>query len=132
MTDTTREPREPSQPGGGLGAQPPANESLSPQIGGEGTNPNDGFGADMERLEAIVARLEGDESLGLEEALALYQQGVALAGECRRRLVGAQLTMTELPVRPSAEAGPQDAPPEDAPLEDTPPEDGPDGPEAGR
>jgi exodeoxyribonuclease VII small subunit len=77
----------------------------------------------MERLEAIVARLEGDESLGLEEALALYQQGVALAGECRRRLAGAQLTMTELPVRPSAE---------DAPPEDTPPEDGPGGPEAGR
>ena len=59
-----------------------------------------GFGADMERLEAIVARLEGDESLSLEDALDLYQQGVALAGACRQRLTGAQLTLTELPVRP--------------------------------
>jgi exodeoxyribonuclease VII small subunit len=86
-----------------------------------------GFGADMERLEAIVARLEGDESLGLEEAMALYQQGVALAGACRQRLAGAQLTLTELPVRPLEEVPPEDAAPEDAP-----PEDGPDGPEAGR
>jgi exodeoxyribonuclease VII small subunit len=53
----------------------------------------------MERLEGIVARLEGDETLGLEEAIALYQEGAALAGECRRRLSAAQLTMTELPVK---------------------------------
>jgi exodeoxyribonuclease VII small subunit len=58
----------------------------------------EGFGEAMERLEAIVARLEGDETLGLEEALALYEQGVALAGECRRRLAGAQLRLTEVAV----------------------------------
>jgi exodeoxyribonuclease VII small subunit len=57
------------------------------------------FGVAMERLEGIVARLEGDETLGLEEAIALYQEGAALAGECRRRLSAAQLTMTELPVK---------------------------------
>jgi exodeoxyribonuclease VII small subunit len=64
----------------------------------------------MERLEGIVARLEGDETLGLEEAIALYQQGAALAGECRRRLAAAQLVMTELPLQAT---GP-DEPPEDA------------------
>ena len=52
----------------------------------------------MERLEAIVAQLEGDESLGLEEALALYEQGVALAADCRQRLVSAQLRLSEIPV----------------------------------
>ena len=61
------------------------------------------FGAAMERLEGIVARLEGDETLGLEEALALYEQGVALAGECRRRLDRAQLTLTSIDVRPPDE-----------------------------
>ena len=64
----------------------------------------------MERLEAIVARLEGDETLGLEEAIALYQEGAALAGACRRRLATAQLTMTELPLKaPDADDPPDDA-----------------------
>ena len=90
------------------------------------TTPTDGFGADMERLEAIVARLEGDESLSQEDALDLYQQGVTLAGACRQRLTGAQLTLTELPVRPLDEAPPDDAPPEGDP------DGAPSGPEAGR
>jgi exodeoxyribonuclease VII small subunit len=90
------------------------------------TDSSEGFGADMERLEAIVARLEGDESLSLEEALDLYQQGVALAGACRQRLAGAQLTLTELPVRPLDEAPPDDTPPEGDP------DGAPSGPEAGR
>ena len=64
----------------------------------------------MERLEAIVARLEGDETLGLEEAIALYQEGAALAGACRQRLATAQLTMTELPTK----APDTDDPPDDA------------------
>ena len=64
------------------------------------------FGVAMERLEGIVARLEGDETLGLEEAIALYQEGAALAGECRRRLAAAQLTMTELPVKTPDAADP--------------------------
>jgi exodeoxyribonuclease VII small subunit len=61
------------------------------------------FGAAMDRLEAIVARLEGDEALELEGAMALYEQGVALATDCRRRLAGAQLTLTEIAVRPDDE-----------------------------
>jgi exodeoxyribonuclease VII small subunit len=99
------------------------------------TTPTDGFGADMERLEAIVARLEGDESLSLEDALDLYQQGVALAGACRQRLTGAQLTLTELPVRPLDEAPPDDASQDDAPDDAPPggdPDGAPSGPEAGR
>jgi exodeoxyribonuclease VII small subunit len=56
------------------------------------------FGAAMDRLEAIVARLESEEMLALEEALALYEQGQALAAECRRRLSAAQLKVTEIPV----------------------------------
>ena len=83
----------------------------------------------MERLEAIVARLEGDETLGLEEAIALYQEGAALAGECRRRLSAAQLTMTELPLKaPDADAppdGPPDGPPDDAAGADAPDDDDP-------
>jgi exodeoxyribonuclease VII small subunit len=78
------------------------------------------FGAAVERLEAIVARLEGDETLGLEEALELYRQGVALAGDCRRRLAGAQLTLTELPVRPSQPEGIAGGDPEDPDGHDDP------------
>jgi exodeoxyribonuclease VII small subunit len=71
----------------------------------------------MERLEGIVARLEGDETLGLEEAIALYREGAALAGACRQRLATAQLTMTELPMK--------------APDADEPPDEPPDGPPNG-
>ncbi len=68
--------------------------------GPAGATAGDTFGQAMERLEAIVTSLEGDEALGLEEALALYERGVALAGECRRRLGAAQLKLTEIPVAP--------------------------------
>ncbi len=56
------------------------------------------FGEAVDRLEAIVGQLEGNEELGLEEALALYEQGLALAGDCRRRLATAQLKLTQIPV----------------------------------
>jgi exodeoxyribonuclease VII small subunit len=61
-------------------------------------NPDLTFGEAVDRLEAIVTQLEGNEELGLEEALALYEQGLALAGDCRRRLATAQLKLTQLPV----------------------------------
>jgi len=57
------------------------------------------FGEAMERLETIVGQLEGDESLELEQALALYEQGVALATECRQRLATAELRLTEIAVQ---------------------------------
>lgn len=62
-------------------------------------HPNDlNFGEAMGRLEAVVNQLEGSEELGLEQALALYEQGVALAGACRQTLAAAQLRLTEISV----------------------------------
>ena len=43
------------------------------------------FEDQLERLEDIVGRLE-DDSVGLEEALDLFEQGMGLAGKCRSRL----------------------------------------------
>jgi exodeoxyribonuclease VII small subunit len=62
------------------------------------------FGEAMERLEAVVAQLEGDESLELEQALALYEQGVSLAAACRGRLARAELRLTEIAGRPPDDA----------------------------
>ncbi len=43
------------------------------------------FEDQLARLEDIVARLE-DESVGLEEALGLFERGMELARTCRTRL----------------------------------------------
>ena len=56
------------------------------------------FGEAMEKLETIVSQLEENESLGLEQSLALYEQGLALTGDCQQRLTAAKLRMTELAV----------------------------------
>ncbi|HET7598690.1 MAG TPA: exodeoxyribonuclease VII small subunit [Gemmatimonadales bacterium] len=48
--------------------------------------------AQLARLEEIVRRLESDE-LDLDEALALFEQGVACLREARARLAEAQLTV---------------------------------------
>ena len=52
------------------------------------------FEQDMERLEAIVRRLEGGE-LPLDEAVALYQEGVGLcaANQSRLEQVEQQVTL---------------------------------------
>jgi exodeoxyribonuclease VII small subunit len=47
------------------------------------------------RLQAIVARLETGE-LPLAEALALYEEGVAVASACQRLLDTAELRIQEL------------------------------------
>ena len=39
----------------------------------------------LAELEAVVARLE-DDSVGLEEALKLFERGVRLARRCRQQL----------------------------------------------
>ncbi|WP_281745854.1 exodeoxyribonuclease VII small subunit [Thermanaerovibrio acidaminovorans] len=39
------------------------------------------FAEDLERLEEIVRRLEGDQ-LPLEEALGIYEEGVIIARKC--------------------------------------------------
>ncbi len=43
------------------------------------------FEEQLARLEQVVARLE-DESVGLEEALELFEGGMELARSCRARL----------------------------------------------
>ncbi len=43
----------------------------------------------MRRLEASVERLEGGE-LSLDQALAAYEEGVALAAQCQKLLDAAQ------------------------------------------
>lgn len=54
---------------------------------GKGVTPDDPptFEAALEALEAIVTRLESG-TLGLEEALAAFEQGVRLARQCEARL----------------------------------------------
>jgi len=43
------------------------------------------FEEQLELLEGIVSRLE-DDSVGLEEALELFEKGMTLARSCRQRL----------------------------------------------
>jgi exodeoxyribonuclease VII small subunit len=47
------------------------------------------------RMQAIVARLEAGQ-LPLDEALALYEEGVAVAAACQRLLDEAELRIQEL------------------------------------
>jgi exodeoxyribonuclease VII small subunit len=54
------------------------------------------------RMQAIVARLEAG-LLPLDEALALYEEGVAVAAACQRLLDEAELRIQEL----SPGAGPR-------------------------
>ena len=49
-----------------------------------------GFEAGLKRLHEIVERLESGE-LPLEEGVALYKEGLAVARDCRRRLEQAKL-----------------------------------------
>jgi exodeoxyribonuclease VII small subunit len=55
------------------------------------------------RMQAIVARLEAGE-LPLEEALALYEEGVAVAAACQRLLDQAELRIQE--IQPKADPRP--------------------------
>ncbi len=49
----------------------------------------------LRRLDEVVARLEGGE-VGLEEAVALFEQGQAHLAACRERLAAAQRRIEEL------------------------------------
>jgi len=51
----------------------------------EDTTSPERFEEQLAQLEEIVARLE-DESVGLEEALELFEKGMALSRACRSRL----------------------------------------------
>lgn len=55
-----------------------------------GPNPADlSYEQAVERLEEIVARIESGE-VGLEDSIALYEEGVALGRHCREVLTKAQ------------------------------------------
>ena len=56
---------------------------------------DDRFEDQLARLEEIVDRLE-DESVGLEEALGLFENGMELARHCRTRLEEVELRVTQL------------------------------------
>lgn len=43
----------------------------------------------MERLEAIVEQLEQEE-VALEEAVALYKEGLRLSAQCKEKLAAAE------------------------------------------
>ena len=47
------------------------------------------------RMQAIVGRLEAGQ-LALDEALALYEEGVAVAAACQRLLDEAELRIQEI------------------------------------
>lgn len=68
---------------------PRAGES---QPGGE-LQPGDALPEDFEtalaELESLAARMS-DDALGLDESIALYQRGVALARVCQQRLEAAE------------------------------------------
>ena len=60
----------------------------------EGAEPP-GFEQSLERLEEIVAELEGGD-VALEHALALFEEGVALGRACSTRLDEAERKITML------------------------------------
>ncbi len=53
------------------------------------------FEDQLAQLESIVARLE-DESVGLEEALGLFETGMDLAKKCRERLEEVEARVSQL------------------------------------
>ncbi len=56
---------------------------------------DDRFEDQLERLEGIVGRLE-DDTVGLEQALDLFEQGMSLAGKCRSRLERVEQRVSKL------------------------------------
>jgi len=53
------------------------------------------FEDQLAQLEKIVSSLE-DESVGLEEALKLFEEGMNLASSCRKRLESVEARVREL------------------------------------
>lgn len=51
----------------------------------------------LKRLEAIVRKLETGE-VPLEEAIALYEEGQSLKGQCEARLASAEARIRELQI----------------------------------
>ncbi len=53
------------------------------------------FEDQINRLEEISELLEGD-TIGLDEAISLYEEGILLSKECYSALKNAELKITEL------------------------------------
>jgi exodeoxyribonuclease VII small subunit len=64
------------------------------------------FEDQLARLEEIVDRLE-DDSVGLEEALELFEQGMRLAKACRTRLEAVELKVARLLAPEEGEGAPE-------------------------
>ncbi|MFC3285705.1 exodeoxyribonuclease VII small subunit [Litchfieldella rifensis] len=62
------------------------------------------FAATLERLEALVNRLESGE-LSLEDSLAAFEQGVNLTRDAQRRLDEAELKVRALVEQPDGTLG---------------------------
>lgn len=63
--------------------------------GASGTSPETSFEASLARLSEVVEKLESGE-LGLEESLALFEEGVGLARAAQARLDQAEKRVEEL------------------------------------
>jgi exodeoxyribonuclease VII small subunit len=60
-----------------------------------GTMTKESFEDALAQLEEVVKALE-DESVGLEEALKLFERGVKLAQRCRTQLEGVEQRVEQL------------------------------------
>lgn len=69
------------------------------------------FDVRLERLESIVAELEGG-GLGLEEAIARYQEGIGHLKTCHSTLVGYRQRVEELTREAEGALRPFDADPD--------------------
>jgi len=74
-----------------------------------------GFDARLERLEGIVAELEGG-GLGLEEAIERYQEGIGHLKTCHGTLVGYRQRVEELTQGAEGALKPFDGDPDAAQL----------------
>lgn len=71
------------------------------------TTDGERFEDQLGKLEEIVARLE-DESVGLEEALELFENGMDLSRRCRERLEAVEQRVTQLLADEESDDEPED------------------------
>jgi len=72
-----------------------------------------GFDEALAALQAVVAQLEAGGQ-PLEQAIALYERGVALQARCERLLTDAELRVQQLVARAGGALATEDVRPEDA------------------
>ena len=78
-----------------------------------------GFDDALAQLQATVAELEAGGQ-PLEEAIALYERGVALQARCEQLLAGAELRVQQLVARAGGALEVRDVRPEDATEDPSP------------